>query len=251
VTAVVIIMGIALLLLGVLVLGLLRSHADILKQLHDLGAGDRANRTRPPLRTRPGVPTPRTGVTPAHDIIGSTPSGGTLKIGIEGSTGLTLLAFLSTGCLSCRGFWEAFAREDLALPGGQTRLVIVTKSLEQESTSQLNKLAPAHHPTIASSEAWDAYDVPVSPYFILIDGSSGMTLGEGAAATWPQVDNLLTQAMADLGVAPSTDSQGSGTAARSGAAREAKVDEELAAAGITPGHPSLYPEDSADEEESE
>ena len=246
-TAVITIMGIALLLLGLLVLGLLRSHAEILKELHDLGAGP--GRAQPPLRTRSGVPTPRTGVTPAHDIIGNAPGGGTLKIGLEGSTGLTLLAFLSTGCLTCRDFWEAFAEEDLALPGGDTRLVIVTKSLEHESTSQLRKLAPAHHTTVASSDAWDAYDVPVSPYFILIDGPSGMTLGEGAAATWSQVDNLLGQAMADLGVGPSGDPQAASQNATSGAAREARVDDELADAGIKPGHPSLYPEVANDEEE--
>lgn len=246
--ALLIIMGIALLLLGLLVLGLLRSHAEILKQLHDLGGGD-TPRTTPPLRTRPGVPTPRTGITPAHDIVGATPSGGTIKIGLEGSTGLTLLAFLSTGCLTCRDFWEAFADQDLELPGQDTRLVIVTKSPEHESTSQLRKLAPPHHSTVASSEAWDAYDVPVSPYFILIDGPSGMTLGEGAAATWPQVANLLDQAMADAGIAPTGDHATARRNARSGPAREARVDDELASAGITPGHPSLYPEVAPDEEE--
>ncbi|HDH03433.1 MAG TPA: hypothetical protein ENH15_04225 [Actinobacteria bacterium] len=188
-------------------------------------------------------------MTPAHDIIGSTPEGGTVKIGLEGSTGLTLLAFLSTGCLSCRDFWDAFAAEDLALPGGDTRLVIVSKNLEHESTSQLIKLAPANHQTVASTEAWDAYNVPVSPYFILIDGPSGMTLGEGAAATWPQVDNLLKQAMADLGVAPSGERQDQRAAG--GEAREAKVDDDLAAAGITPGHPSLYPGTDPDDEDPE
>jgi hypothetical protein len=249
-TAVVIIMGIALLLLGFLVLGLLRSHADILKKLHDLGVGETPP-TTPPLRTRPGVPTPRTGITPAHDIIGSTPSGGTVKVGLEKSSGMTLLAFLSTGCLTCRDFWDAFAAEDFALPGHATRLVIVTKSLEHESTSQLRKLAPPHHTTVASTPAWDAYEVPVSPYFILIDGPSGMTLGEGAAATWPQVENLLGQAMADMGVAPTSDPAARARNARSGPAREAKVDDELAAAGIAPGHPSLYPEATPDEEEQQ
>ena len=40
--AVVIAEGVAIALLGVLVLGLLRSHALILKALHELGAGPRA-----------------------------------------------------------------------------------------------------------------------------------------------------------------------------------------------------------------
>ncbi|MGH9053093.1 MAG: hypothetical protein ACRDWX_08800, partial [Acidimicrobiia bacterium] len=79
------------------------------------------------------------------------------------------------------------------------------------------------------------YQVPVSPYFILVDGPSGRVVGEGAAATWPQVASLLGQAMADAGLAVER------SAGLDTADREARADRELLRAGIHPGHASLYP----------
>ena len=90
-----------------------------------------------------------------------------------------------------------------------------------------------------STSAWEDYDVTLSPYFILVDGPSGTTLGEGAAATWAQIENLLTQAVLDMG------GHLAGTTARhtapAGQERSDRADVELAAAGIVPGHSSLYP----------
>jgi hypothetical protein len=95
-----------------------------------------------------------------------------------------------------------------------------------------------------STEAYDDYAVPVSPYFILVDGAAAQVVGEGAAAGWAQVANLLRQAAADAGLA--TDGRPLGGAPSSGRLnrdqREARADAELLAAGITPGHASLYPD---------
>ena len=51
-----------------------------------------------------------------------------------------------------------------------------------------------------SSDAWDSYDVPVAPFFVLIDGASGNVLGEGAASNWDQVSSMLQQALEDAGL---------------------------------------------------
>ena len=244
-TALLVVVILATALLGVLVAGLLRSHAEILKTLHDLGhdAGHNPPRTTIDLRTREGVAEPRPDATPAADIVGVTPIGTAKKAGVVNTDHTTLLAFLSTGCMTCRNFWEALANPDLRLPGHDTRLVIVTKGLDQESESQLRAFAPTHVPVIATNDAWDDYGVPVSPYFILVDGPSGTTLGEGAAGTWKQVESLLSQAVADAGIATSRRRRRS-----TGAAREERADEKLMAAGIQPGHPSLYPEPANDDE---
>jgi hypothetical protein len=89
-----------------------------------------------------------------------------------------------------------------------------------------------------SSEAWGDYQVPVSPYFIMVDGSTGQVVGEGegegAATSWAQVDSLMRQAMADGGTS-------GGCRGLNGQAREGRADDTLAAAGIEAGHPSLYP----------
>ncbi|MFQ5948344.1 MAG: hypothetical protein ACE5KX_05750 [Acidimicrobiia bacterium] len=237
--------ALAIALLGFLVAGLLRSHAEVLRALHDLGAGYNDD-SGAALRVRPGVAQSRSTSTPAFDLVGKAPNGGSVKIGVVGTDHSTLLAFLSTGCQTCAGFWEAFgAGSGLLLPGEDTRLVIVTKGPGDESESRLRQLAPRDVPIVLSSQAWTDYEVPVSPYFILVDGPSSRVLGEGAATTWPRVASLLEQALADGGLG----SSGEGgdvdgrrrRRRRAGAERQARADQELLAAGIHPGHPSLYP----------
>ena len=245
--ALLVVEGIAILLLGLMVFGLLQSHAEILRRLHDMdGASHAGHSTHAPsseiaLSTKPGVATPRPDATPAHDIVGTTAEGDSRGVGIVGSAQTTLLAFLSTGCLSCKGFWDAFNDPDLVLPGTDTRLVIVTKGLDNESPSAIRSLAPPHVTTIASSTAWDDYDVTLSPYFILVDGPTGSNLGEGAAATWGQIENLLNQAMMDSGVELTHVEAESPRTSGAGQERSDRADAELAAAGIVPGHESLYP----------
>jgi hypothetical protein len=263
----VILEAVVLALLGVLVVGLLRSHAEILRRLHELGAGvyepdgqeagaDEGVTSavtlsdRPPIRTRDGVAEPRVAATSSgHDVAGVTPGGNAKAVGVVGAEHSTLLAFLSSGCGTCGDFWRAFAvGEADSLPGRDTRLVVVTKGPEDESVSAVRELATGAHATVMSSQAFDDYGVPVSPYFILVDGPSGSVIGEGAAANWSQIANLLRQAAADAGL--STDGGSTSRAAarqRAGDQREARADADLLAAGIVPGHPSLYPHESRDD----
>jgi hypothetical protein len=145
-----------------------------------------------------------------------------------------LLAFLSSGCLTCEGFWETFSQaEPPAIPGG-ARVVAVTKDASHESPSRLRDLAGNALEVVMSSAAWREFDVPTSPYFVYV-GPDGMILGEGAAASWPQVASLLRDAIGDAEAASVTVSRAGGSE------RARRVDEELAAAGIGPGHPSLHP----------
>ena len=58
-TAAVVALGAAVVLLAVLVAGLLRSHAEILKALHELGAGLDLDAKGPVPVTIDGVTTPR------------------------------------------------------------------------------------------------------------------------------------------------------------------------------------------------
>jgi hypothetical protein len=267
VTAAVALLGTVVGLLGVLVVGLLRSHAEVLRRLHELGAGvyddgaggRPAGPAGPDLRTRPGVAPPRPGAggTAAHDIAGVGPTGEAVAVGIAGAPHATLVAFLSSGCATCAGFWQAFATgAGVAgdLPAG-TRLVIVTRGPEDESASAVRRLAPAGATTVMSTAAFDDYGVPVSPYVVLVDGPGERVIGEGAAATWPQVADLLRRAAADLDLDLDLDRDldpdagpGGPAAPRPAVAgldsrrRDALAESELRAAGIGPGHPSLYPD---------
>jgi len=242
-------------LLGLLVVGLLRSHAEILRALHDLGVNlEDGAPTRPGRRaavasrlgpTAPGVARPRatSGLSTAHDVSGQLPTGGAAHVAVVGAEHSTLLAFLSTGCGTCASFWEALSDADeRALPGADTRVVIVTQGVETESEAAVAELAPVDVVTVMSSEAWDAYDVPVAPYFVLVDAAAGEVVGEGAGVSWRQVIELLGRSVDDQAVRDARARRLRGN----GAERAEAIDEALLAAGIQPGDPSLYPTPSED-----
>jgi hypothetical protein len=234
VTAAVVALGVAVLLLSVLVAGLLRSHAEILRSLHELGASpyeDAASAHQPPTRQVRASAAPS-----AIDIVGTTPDGDGAVIGVTGAEHDSLLAFLSSGCTTCAAFWDAFASvETLGLPPN-ARLVVVTKGPEAESVTAVRNLTPAGVSVVMSTDAWDAYEVPVVPYFVHVEGASGRVVGQGAGSTWDQVASLMGQALGDVPL-PTPGVR----KARADADREARADRELLRAGIKPGDPSLYP----------
>jgi len=225
-----------LVVVGILLVGVLRSHAELLRRLDGQGEGAAsAPRWSDTPRLADGLPQPPArDAAEAFDIAGETLSGDAVKVAVLGVQGSTLLAFLSSGCLGCGAFWEALGALP-EVPGG-ARVVIVTKDTELESPSKLLELAPDEVPLVMSTQAWDRYGVAGSPYFVLVDGPSGRVAGEGTATSWPQVASLLRDAMADASLRSGADRHVGSDAA----ARLARADGELASAGIGPGHPSLY-----------
>jgi hypothetical protein len=243
VTALVVTLTVAVALLGLLVVALLRSHAEILRRLHEIdpaGGPDHAHGPTPlDFGVRPGVALPRENDTPAFDITGVTAAGEDVALGLVGARTSTLLAFLSSGCVTCLDFWNAFAHEQGALPAG-VRLVVLTKGPEQESASRVAELAPPGVTVVMSTQAWVDYEVPMSPYFLLVDGPAGAVRGEGAASSWHQLTDLMGQALADTGGVRRGGGHGRRRPAPA-AERESRIDSELLAAGIRPGDPSLRP----------
>jgi hypothetical protein len=231
VTALIVVEGAAILLLGLLVVGLLRSHAEILRQLHELGAdrdGDIGVTT--PVDLSVGGSTGSA----AQDVSGLTPRGEAAAIGVSGTGHDTLLAFLSSGCLTCAGFWQALGRTDnLGLPT-RTRVIAVTKSPGDESQAAVRDLAPAGRTVVMSTQAWQDYEVPGSPYFVHVSGPNRRVVGEGTASTWEQVVSLVARANEDrmARTARHQDDEPAGAA---------RIDAELMAAGVLPGDPTLYP----------
>jgi len=232
---------ILLALLTVLVAGLLRSHAEILRRL-------RPTVDEPSEPTLHQIPGPRREAAPASDIVGVSLDGDPVKVAVGGRARGSLVAFLSSGCATCQSFWDALRTEARQpLPGG-ARLILVTRDSSHESPSKLRELAPGDVPLVMSSAAWEAYEVPLTPYFVYVDGPSGQIQGEGAAEAWPQVVSLLRDALSDAdGKGPALvlpggngASEASRASARGGSGRFGRVDDELRAAGIAPGHPSLY-----------
>jgi hypothetical protein len=253
--ALAVVLSAVVLMMAVLVAGLLRSHADILRALHELGlgvgdpseaagghgsGGSGRNGVGPvPVTIGPPLPGERDS-TSAPAVAGVTPGGDALAVTVAATGHATLLAFLSAGCATCAGFWAAFAHPDrLGLPDG-VRLVVITKGPELEVPAEVAGNAHRRLTVIMSTDAWRDYEVPGSPFFVLVDGVSGRRIGEGVANRFDQVSDMVRRAAADAGGFTA----GTGRTPEpglDGPERELANDRELMAAGIHPGDPSLYP----------
>lgn len=205
-TALVAVETVVLALLALLLIGLLRSHAEILRRLPE-AAGDTEHgegAARPPTdaggqrdrATLPAhLPGPRGAGGPVVDIVGSTLDGAQMSISPAKTD--TLVAFLSSGCLTCKTFWDGL-RADRREPLPQNiRLLVVVKDREMESPSRLRDLAPPDLPVVMSSQAWTDYDVAMSPYFLFVEADGGTVRSEGSASSWEQVHSLLRDAIED------------------------------------------------------
>lgn len=198
-TSLVIVETVVLALLAVVVVSLLRSHAELLRRLPEPDDEHEHAHAPDPIDRpvlSPDLPSPKRIASRAHDVAGSTLDGDQVVVSAASGSD-TLFAFLSTGCLTCQGFWDGLqpgAREPLP---GETRVVVVVKDPAFESPSRLAKLAPPDVPVIQSSAAWEDFGVQMSPYFCFVDGRTGEVRSEGAAMTWQQVSSLLTDALFD------------------------------------------------------
>jgi hypothetical protein len=245
--ALVVVSTFVVLVLGLLVAGLLRSHADILQSLHELGVGvgdPVADSHAAPDVTTPHPPAPSSApeLGPAPTVSGVTASGDARAIAVDNSDGLTLLGFLSSGCATCAAFWEALQSPDaLDLPD-HTRVAIVTKGPDREVPSEVRALSTGRVPVVMSTEAWLDYQIPGSPFFVLVDGHNGYMVGKGVARHVGQLAELIRRAEHDR--SPDSNRQRrrrNEPNALDGPARAAAADEVLQAAGIYPGDRSLYP----------
>lgn len=248
-TALVIVLTVVVAAQLLLLVGLLRSHAEILRQLHAFGVG--VDPSAPagaapaddgsPVTSPAGLPTPTpipTQLGPlapaegrrAADITGTGPRGDVLGLRVTDVDHDTVLVFLSSSCAGCTPYWNALS-EDPGVPDG-TRVVIVTREEPDEDADAIAELAPPGLSVVMSSTAYEELEVPGSPYVVHVEGRSGRVRGEGTAASWPAVRGLLLR---------STASEGSPRAkAAADAMRERDADRHLLAAGISPGDPSLY-----------
>ena len=239
-----------LLVMGVLVAGLLRSYATVLQRLHRLDGGVEHD-AAPPFRTASGVVAPpdrrasdlgrisgRAEWAAAHDIAGVGLSGEVVSVRTVAVAHDTVLVFLSSGCSGCAGFWAELGNRRGSEPFGDSRLLVVTKGVDEESAALLNSVSPSGVDLVMSSSAWADYAVPGSPYVVVVDGHTGRVKGEGSGTSLTQVSGLIQQVIGDTGYPVGHHAV---VKPRSDADREVDVDRVLLAAGISPGHPSLYP----------
>lgn len=223
-----------LVLLTVVVIALLRSHAEILRRLGD---GSDAGQDAPEELIAP-LSSGDAGRA-AFDVAGVTPHGDAVKLAVGAGKPPTLLAFLSSGCQVCQGFWGALGRGAQAPAGA--RMIVVTKDSSHERLVRVRELASAAVPVVMSTAAWEDYAVPAAPYFIFFDGRSDTATGEGTADGWAGLHSLLSDHLAERGLGRDETSSRALRERPTRTQRAREVDRTLQDAGIHPGHPTLHP----------
>ena len=127
----------------------------------------------------------------AVDVRGADPEGEPTVVPLTDTARPTLLAFLSTSCSICVSLWERLLAGELEgqVPGVVP--VVVTKDAPLEDVERIRQLSSATLPVVLSSEAWDDYEVPGSPYVMVVSAAPGSVETEGHVATW---DDLVRMA---------------------------------------------------------
>jgi len=241
--SVIIALAIVVVFLSLLVVGLLRSHAEIIRRLDSLGVRlDSDEKGTAPITlsatkaTRSSVP----------GLAGVSPEGEPLVVSPVVGEEPVLLAFLSTTCSSCTLFWEWFTSPTVEVEGQTYRVIVATLGADEESPTRALSLKQGTVDVVMSSSSWQDYEVPGAPYFALIDPVEKVVVGEGTAPTVEALQGFLRDSTGDRAwdrsrrVVDRTDQD-----------RERMVDEELKRAGIYPGDPSLYPERQIEQDEGQ
>ena len=120
-TALVVGLTVAVALLGVLVAGLLRANAEVVRAMHQMGVdlSPGSSGSQPTAVSLTARPTPgRPDANDVVDVAGITPDGDAVSLALGGVRHDTLVAFLTSGCQTCRGFWDAFRQGPPEVPGG-------------------------------------------------------------------------------------------------------------------------------------
>lgn len=228
----------AIVVLGLFVVALAHSYAGLAARLEQRGAEG----ARDPSEGRPPRARARSigeQSSKALHIVGVSPSGDDVALPIAGVVQDTLLAFLSSTCRSCEHLWRELQDGPQGLLPDAMRLVIVPKGPDRESPSAIASLAPPGCDVVMSSAAWSDFDIPGSPYFVLVEGGSGEVAGEGTGLSWSQVVELMGVSSGDAAI---TDAERRTTRKpRRDRQHEEEIDRLLMDAGILPGDPSLYP----------
>lgn len=252
-----------LVLVSFLVVGLLRAYAEVIRRLHELGEA-----TAPSPSAIAGNGTPSIAAENnlgasvgevAFPIRGHRPGGGATSIDFSGNNREqgVLITFLTAGCVSCGSIWQSLQQSQEEIQElGIARIVAVTKGADEEDAIRVTRLAGEFTDVIMSSDAFGLYGVDFAPYYVLVK-PTGEIAGVGSAQSWRQMLEMIREATLDEDFAArvvprrgllSMLGRRSGHAFSSVEApkqQAIRAEAELAAAGIGPGHPSLYPDGEA------
>lgn len=184
---------------SLIVVGLLRSHAELLRRTER--ASERKDSEFQMLGLRRDQARNAEAAEIAHPISGVNANGEGVYLNPLAGTRSILLAFLTTGCLTCQDIWDELRDNGLERLPDRVDLAIVTKDVQTESPSRLRALAPPNVTVVMSSQAWGDYGVELSPYFVFVDVETGGIQSEGTGQSWSQICSLLSDALSDYELA--------------------------------------------------
>ena len=126
---------------------------------------------------------------PAFDLVGVDTSGNPVEVSVLGHAGRTLLAFLAVDCFGCEEFWRGIG--DAAILPGTSNMARIVVAKERERIPPAKSALLAGVPLVVSDAAWSDYRVLGYPSFLVVDGSSGMVVGETTAFGWDDVQSMI------------------------------------------------------------
>jgi hypothetical protein len=145
------------------------------------------------LRPIPSGPAEASERLRAADIVGLRPSGDRIELAIGQLEGPVLLCFLHVRCDGCEEFWRGLKD---AGPGGVpvgVSAVAVTKGAGSVDPIEVDRAASgvSRVPVVMSDLAWVDYRVSGYPFFVLVDPSAGVVIGETVGFGWSDVESMI------------------------------------------------------------
>lgn len=168
-TAAVVVLAAAVVLLGIAAAALIRNQAELARAVAEL------RRSLPPLGPPP-PPRPQLLGHPAPVVAGVDQHGDPAAVDWGGAPRV-VLAFLTSGCASCRPLWAGLGDPDTC-PGWS--IVAVTPDPSTESQGGVAGLAGGGVRVVMSSEAWTSYGVRGAPWLVAV--RDGVVKAERPAA---------------------------------------------------------------------
>jgi hypothetical protein len=102
-------------------------------------------------------------------------------------TGTVVVAFLTSGCRSCRVLWRTRPVASRGEP--PTVTVVVTPGPGLESRRDVARLASTEATVVMSDDTWERWDVRLAGFVAVV--VDGIVTAEGTARSWDDVDRWL------------------------------------------------------------
>jgi hypothetical protein len=135
---------------------------------------------------------------PAADLVGVSPEGRRLEVGLADGGRQVLLAFLTPRCDGCDQFWAGMLDTRAQGLPASVSTVVVTKGPEIVDPVEVDRLASGSTvPVVMSDQAWTDYQVMGYPHFILVDATERCVIGETVGFGWADVVAMVQSAASE------------------------------------------------------